>query len=141
MKQKFIASLENYREKFSVAQMYASGIVTGTHGICITVEPFELIRSLDQNSKLWPMLHDVSKQVDWVLNGKTCKLSPEQWKDVFTAALKRMNIAPGIDGGFVMLGNRTSKMPKKDFGELIDLIYAFGADKCVVWSEPPDVSQ
>jgi hypothetical protein len=89
-------------------------------------------RTLDQNAKLWPMLTDVSKQVTWY----DVKLLPEEWKDVFTAALKKQRAIPGIDGGFVVLGAHTSVMNKRDLAELIELIYAFGAERGVVWTEP-----
>ena len=93
-------------------------------------------RSLDQNSKLWPMLTDISKQVQWMIDGRTDFLSPEDWKDILTAGLdKNQRVAPGIDGGFVMLGKRTSKMNKKQFSELIEFIYWFGSDRGVQWSE------
>lgn len=89
-------------------------------------------RTLDQNAKLWPMLSDVSKQVDW--HGE--KLTPENWKDVFTAGLKRQKAVPGIDGGFVVLGAHTSTMDKREFVDLIELMYAFGSEHDVTWSEP-----
>ena len=81
-------------------------------------------RSLDQNALLWPLLTDISKQVEWY--GK--KLTQYEWKDVFTAGLKKSKVVPGLDGGFVVLGQRTSIMPKHEFSELIDLIQAFAAD-------------
>lgn len=94
-------------------------------------------RSNDQNKKLWPMLTDVSRQVQLCINGAMVWAQPEDWKDVFTAALKReQRMAMGLDGGFVMLGTRTSKMRKAEFCELIELIYAYGADHGVKWSEP-----
>ena len=37
--------------------------------------------------------------------------------------------------GFIAVGGRTSKMGKKMFSEMIELIYAFGADHYVIWSE------
>jgi hypothetical protein len=89
-------------------------------------------RTLEQNARMWAMLGDVSTQVDW--HGQ--KLQPEEWKDVFTAALKKQRAVPGIDGGFVILGARTSKMNKRDMGELMELMEAFGAERCVVWSDP-----
>lgn len=88
-------------------------------------------RTLDQNAKLWPMLDDLAKQVVWY--GE--KLDREDWKDVLTASLKKYRVVPGIEGGFVACGMHTSKMSKRDFSELIELIYAFGAEKNVVWSE------
>lgn len=88
-------------------------------------------RTSDQNSKLWPMLGDVAKQVEWY--GQ--KLSDEDWKHVFTASLTRQRVVPGIDGGFVVLGKSTSRMKKDEFSDLIELIYAFGAERGVQWSE------
>lgn len=87
----------------------------------------EPTRSLEQNALMWPLLDCLAKQVDWY--GQ--KLTSEEWKDVLTASLKKQKAVPGIDGGFVVLGTRTSKMPKKEFSDLIELIYAFGADKGV----------
>lgn len=91
----------------------------------------EATRTLEQNAKLWPMLQDVSSQVDWYGN----KLTDEEWKDVFSASLKKQKAVPGIDGGFVVCGQRTSKMGKKEFADLIEVIYAFGAERGVKWSE------
>ncbi|MGC8534881.1 MAG: recombination protein NinB [Rhizomicrobium sp.] len=97
------------------------------------VEIKEQKRTLDQNAKLWPMLQDVSAQVEWY--GQ--KLSPDDWKDVFSASLRRARVVPGLDAGtFVPLGMRTSDMSKQEFSDLIELIYAFGAAHGVMWSDP-----
>ena len=88
-------------------------------------------RSLDQNARLWPMLDDLSKQVDWY--GQ--HLAAEEWKDVFTAALKRLKVVPGLDGGFVVVGAHTSTMTVREMVDLQDLIAAFGAEHGVKWSE------
>ena len=101
-------------------------------GMVVEVRIGEEKRTPDQNRKLWPMLTDVSRQVDWY--GQ--KLRPEDWKDVFTASLRQQRVVPGLDGGFVVLGLRTSKMRKREFSDLIELIYAFGAEREVEWSEP-----
>lgn len=91
-------------------------------------------RSGEQNRRLWAMLGDVSDQVNWY--GQ--KLQPEEWKDVFSASLKRQAVVPGIDGGFVVLGMRTSKMSIKAMSELIELMFAFGAqpEHPVHWTDP-----
>lgn len=93
----------------------------------------EPTRSTDQNSKLWPMLTDISRQVKH--HGLT--LSPESWKHMFTAALDpELAVVPNLAGtGFVVLGQPTSSMSKRKFGELIEFITAFGAQHDVVWSE------
>lgn len=88
-------------------------------------------RSLMQNNRLWALLTDVSRQVDWY--GR--KLTPENWKDVFTAAMKKQDVVPGIEGGFVVLGMSTSKMTKQEMVDLQTLIEAFGAEHHVKWTE------
>jgi len=87
-------------------------------------------RSLEQNARLWAMLTDISKQVDWY--GR--KLSPDDWKHVFSAALKKQDVVPGLDGGFVVLGLSTSKMTKAEMCDLQTLMEAFGAEKGVRFS-------
>lgn len=84
-------------------------------------------RSLPQNDRMWSMLHDIETQVLW--HGQ--KLIDTEWKDVFTAALKRQKVVPGLDGGFVVLGTSTRKMTKAEHGELQDLMEAFGAQQGV----------
>jgi len=96
------------------------------------IEVKEKTRSTAQNAKMWAMLGEVSDQVDW--HGQ--KLTPDEWKDVFTAALKKQRAVPGIDGGFVILGQRTSKMSIRDMGELIELMQAFGAEHGVRFTAP-----
>ncbi|HEY6018524.1 MAG TPA: recombination protein NinB [Candidatus Paceibacterota bacterium] len=98
-------------------------------GWIVTIQ--EPTRTLDQNAKLWPMLEDISDQVNWY--GQ--KLTDEEWKDVFSAALKKQKVVPGLDGGFVVCGQRTSKMGKREFSDLIELMYAFGAEHGVRWTE------
>jgi hypothetical protein len=88
-------------------------------------------RSLDQNSNLWACLTDVAHQVDWY--GQ--KLTAEDWKDVFSAALRKARVVPGIDGGFVPLGMRTSDMSKGEMSALIELIHAFGAERGVKFGD------
>jgi hypothetical protein len=89
-------------------------------------------RSLNQNNLLWQRLTAVSLQVDWY--GQ--KLTPEDWKDVFTASLRKARVVPGIDAGsFVPLGMRTSDMTKEEMTNLLELIAAFGAEHGVVFQD------
>jgi len=81
-------------------------------------------RSLEQNAKLWAMLAEVSAQVEWY----GYRLTPEEWKDVFSAALHRSKVVPGLDGGFVVCGQSTSRMSIKEMNDMIESIYAFGSD-------------
>lgn len=85
-------------------------------------------RSLPQNALLWANLTRIAQQVEWY--GQ--KLSPVDWKDVFSAALRRTRVVPGLDAGtFVPLGMRTSDMSKQEFGDLLELINAFAAERGV----------
>ncbi len=87
-------------------------------------------RSDPQNRLMWSCLGDLARQVDW--HGQ--KLDAEAWKDMATAALKRQRVVPGIDGSFVVLGQRTSQMTKAEMTELIDFVHAFGDGRGVQWS-------
>jgi hypothetical protein len=98
----------------------------------VVVEIKPETRTLAQNARLWAMLTDVSKQVNWY--GR--KLSQEEWKHVFTASLSKQDVVPGIDGGFVVLGKSTSKMTKPEMSELQQLIEAFGAQQGVRFTAP-----
>jgi hypothetical protein len=111
-------------------QNAAKAVMEAPEGYIVTIQ--EPTRNLIQNSRLWASLSEVSRQVDWHGN----RLTPEEWKDVFTAALKRQKVVPGIDGGFVVIGARTSKMGKREFSELLELVYAFGAQHGVQFSDP-----
>ena len=97
------------------------------------VEFAEPKRTEAQNRLLWPLLTALSVQMKW--HGLT--LSPEDWKDIMTAGLKReARMVPNMDGnGFVALGMRTSTMTKAEFGDLLTLIYAFGAQHAVIFGD------
>lgn len=96
-------------------------------GRSVTLSVAEDKRTSEQNRLMWAALTDVSKQVDWYGN----KLTPEEWKHVFSAALWKQRTVPGIDGGFVVLGQSTSRMSIAQMTEMIDLLHAFGAQKGV----------
>ena len=88
-------------------------------------------RSLSQNAKLWCCLTDISEQVVWY--GQ--KLSTHDWKNILTAGLKGQRSAPGINGGFVVLGQSTSRMTVAEMSELIEMMSAFGTEQGVRWSD------
>lgn len=97
-------------------------------------------RNSEQNALMWVLLTAFSKQLQWPVNGQMVKLSPEEWKDVLSAAFKRetQRVAMGIDGGMVILGMRTSQMGKRQFAEFIEFIQAVAADRGVTL-EPDEV--
>lgn len=90
-------------------------------------------RSTEQSAKMWAMLHEVAEQVEWY--GQ--KIDAEDWKDMFTASLRHARVVPGIDKGtFVPLGMHTSTMTIEEMTNLIELIYAFGAEHNVIFKDP-----
>jgi hypothetical protein len=91
-------------------------------------------RTLPQNDRMWAMLTDVARQVEW----HGLKLTPGDWKLIFLDALKQeMRLVPNINGtGFVNLGRSSSDLSRDEFGDLFLVIEAFGAERGVVFTEP-----
>jgi hypothetical protein len=85
---------------------------------------------------MWAMLGEVSRQVDWY--GK--RLTPEAWKCVFSASLKKQDVVPGLNGDFVVIGQSTSQMTVREMTDLMELMAAFGAERGVRWSEQEEVA-
>jgi len=126
----------------SAREMAVFDVKNAPDGFIVTVAP--PTRTLDQNAAQWPYLDAFSKQLDWPVNGQMVKMTPEEWKDVLTAAFKRetARLAMGLDGGVVMLGMRTSKMPKSTFSEWIEFLKATAAMRNVtVYDESLYTSQ
>jgi hypothetical protein len=99
-------------------------------------------RSNEQNKAMWPILHDLSAQVNWY--GR--KLSPEEWKDCLTASLRKCKVVPTVDmgdgaRGLVVLGLHTSDMSDEEMSNLIALGKAFGDEQHVKWSSPKWLEQ
>lgn len=125
---------ENARERMAVAWQRACEFLQLGKAVKVRVDECKPTRTLDQNAKLWAVLTDISRQVEWYVDGKMQKLEPEEWKDILSAGLKKhQRIAQGIEGGFVILGARTSKMTIGEMIDLIELAHAFGAQHGVIW--------
>lgn len=97
------------------------------------VEVREPTRSLDQNAMMWPILEAFARQLEWPINGRMTKLAAEDWKDLLTAAfsLETQRMAPGLNGGVVLLGQRTSQMGKRRFSEFLEFVLATAAERGV----------
>jgi hypothetical protein len=124
------------REVCRLAYLFATELAVAG-AIEIIVRPVKSRRTLEQNAKLWAMLGDISRQVQWPVNGVMQTLDPEDWKALMTAAARQeVRMAAGINGGVVMLGVSTKRMTVRELGDVIECMYAFGVDKGVIWSEP-----
>ena len=118
MKQTYILVHTEARQRAMAAVKTApDGFVT------VICEP---TRNLDQNAAQWPILQAFAEQLQWPVNGKLETLTPEEWKDILTAAFERetVRVAMGLDGGMVMLGQRTSKYSKGKFSEWLEFLHA-----------------
>lgn len=121
MKKTFYILSEEIRRR---AQMF---LATCPLGLAVSFQ--EATRSLEQNAAQWPILEAFSKQMQWPVNGQMVWLTPEEYKDVLTAAFQgeTVRLAAGLNGGVVMLGLRTSNFDKKRFSEWLDFLNATAA--------------
>lgn len=91
----------------------------------------EAKRSNDQNAKMWAMLSDISRAKP---EGRTH--IPETWKCIFMSALgHEVLFETGLDNRPFPVGFRTSRLTKAQMSDLIEFIYAYGANNNVKWSE------
>ena len=132
--QAFILKTDNARSRMAAAWKAACAILELGKSVKVTVEEVTPTRSLQQSAKMWAMLTDISQQVKWHVDGKLQYITAEDWKDILTAGLKKtQRIAAGVEGGFVALGQRTSRMKVGEMVELIDFLEWFGAEHNVTF--------
>lgn len=132
----FVLKTDTARSRMASAWAAACRILELGKPVKVTVEECQPTRTLEQNSKLWAVLTDIAKQVKWHVDGKIQLIEPEDWKTILTAGLKKsQRIAAGVEGGFVMLGSRTSRMKVGEMIELIEFAQWFGAEHNVKWGK------
>lgn len=97
-------------------------------------------RTLEQNSKVQPMARDISQQVKWQVNGEFRHMTEQEWRHFFAAHIRKgAKLVPNIDGdGFVALGVGSSELTSRECSDMVELMYAFGSARDVIWSEPND---
>lgn len=89
-------------------------------------------RTSDQNAKLWAMLSDVARAKP---QGRV--LRTDHWKCLFMDDLDHKPIwEPGLDGGVVNVGYKSSRLTVAEMSDMIERIYSYGAEHGVEWSEP-----
>ena len=102
-------------------------------GYVVTVA--EPRRSVEQNAKMHAMLTDVS-----VARPEGRRHIPDVWKAIFMQACgHEQQFEAGLDGRPFPMGFRSSRLSKAEMSDMIERIYAYGAEHGVAWSEPGSV--
>lgn len=110
-------------------QLVASYAMEAPEGTVVTFR--ESTRSLEQNNLLWARLTQLSNDLPW--DGE--KLTPNEYKDLLTACLRKQKVVRGIEGGLVFLGARTSSMSKAEMADLLTLMEAFAAERGITFKD------
>lgn len=95
-------------------------------------------RTIPQNDRMWAMLTEIAAQVEWRdLLGRPLKMTTDQWKVFFLDMLNREALlVPNAEGtGYVNLGRSSSDLGKAEMSDLIELLFVFGAQHDVTFSE------
>lgn len=92
----------------------------------------EQTRTTAQNDKMWAMLSDVSRAKP---DGRTLK--PEAWKVLFMDGLNHKPVwQKSLDGqSMVNIGYKSSHLTVAQMADMIECIYAYGAEHGVIWTE------
>jgi hypothetical protein len=98
-----------------------------------TVAEFrEPVRSIEQNSRMWVMLTEISVQKRHY--GE--KLEPDEWKLLFLDALGReTRCVPGLEGAGLVNLRRSSKLTKQEMSDLMEIMAAWGANHGVIFGD------
>lgn len=94
----------------------------------------EETRKLSQNAQQWPILAAFAKQVPWPVDGVKQLITDQDWKHILTAAYRnetKMRIAQGLEGGVVVLGQRTREFTKKEWPDWMAFLNWAAADRDV----------
>lgn len=111
------------------ASRWCQGVATGSKVVFHGPQ-----RSIDQNSALWAALGDIARQRDY----HGLKLSADDWKVLFLDALDReTRMVPNLSNdGMIALGRSSSALSKQEFSNLLEVVYAWGAQKGIAFSSP-----
>lgn len=113
------------QREYAMQQIKAANV-----GDVVTIGPEN--RSQAQNRKMWPMLQDIKRCVPSASNFSLDDIKLIMM-NALSSELKRL---PTMDGsGYFPVGQRSSLLNKKQFRDLIEIIYMYGAKHDVQWSE------
>ena len=90
-------------------------------------------RTLPQNDLMWAALTDVASQKTHYGN----KYTPDEWKVIFLHAIGReVKFIPALEGAaFIPWGQSSSDLSVKEMVDLLDFIFAWGAQNGVKFRE------
>lgn len=89
-------------------------------------------RTNDQNALFWSLLSEVSRAKP---GGRMH--TPEVWKELFMHACGHaVQFEMGLNGQPFPVGFRSSRLSKAQMTDLIEFIFAFGAENGIVFSDP-----
>ncbi len=91
-------------------------------------------RTLDQNAKMHAMIRDISQKRQHA--GRW--LPPRLWLALFMSGVgQKMEFLPALEGdGVVAVSPSSTSLSISDCSDLIELMYARGAEWGIRWSEP-----
>ena len=110
-------------------------VVHAPNGSRVTIRPPR--RSLDQNAKLHAMICDIIRQHPVVWDGQA--MDEDCWKAALMRAIGcrvKMLPSPLEEVAVVVVAPRTSALTVSQFAEMIECLYAKGAEWGIKWSEP-----
>lgn len=114
----------------TVRQRAIQAVLDAPDGFTVVVGPET--RSQAQNRLFWPLIADIQRQ-----NPDMAKFTPDQVKLRFLNALdSEMQFLPELwGGGMFAVGQRSSTLSKRDFSLLVELVFKWGAENGIRWSD------
>ena len=88
----------------------------------MSAEPWQEMRSAEQNDLLQPACRDLSRCLTW----QGYKLSQDEWRWLICACVLGQKIVPGINGGIVALGGSSRALKKQQATDAITLAFEMG---------------
>jgi hypothetical protein len=115
------------------ATRYIAQAPTGTR-----VEFKAAKRTLPQNDRMWAMLTDIAQQKEHC--GR--KYTPDRWKVLFMQACgAEMEFVPTLNGdSFMPFGYRSSELSKQEMSDLIEFMFAWGAENGVTFHDQQEAA-
>lgn len=113
-----------------VRQRAARAVLDAPDGYAVQIGPET--RTQAQNRLFWPLIADIRAQ-----SPDMARFTPDQVKLRFLNALdSEMQFLPELwGGGMFAVGQRSSTLSKRDFSLLVELVFKWGAENGIRWSD------